>query len=164
MYVPRSSAVRCMHRNISILYSNYYYNLVVSHSCFLVCRFSLIVLCVCVRISVIYEYVCAQPLSLSSSSSWQRFFLDKEILEEVDKDVKRTLPHLHFFNHDKKYVDHFILQIITNSNNKLVEQQHIPTHYDAIIVVVVAAIHYLCIQMCGVNLLLVKVPLSIMRL
>jgi len=41
------------------------------------------------------------PLSTSSSSQWNAFFKDKEFIEEFDKDVKRTLPHLHFFNHDK---------------------------------------------------------------
>ncbi|PRP89079.1 hypothetical protein PROFUN_01799 [Planoprotostelium fungivorum] len=41
------------------------------------------------------------PLNTSSDSSWNAFFKDNELLDEVDKDVKRTLPHLHFFNHDK---------------------------------------------------------------
>jgi TBC1 domain family member 13 len=31
---------------------------------------------------------------------WEQYFEDSEIQEEVDKDVRRTLPHLHFFNSD----------------------------------------------------------------
>jgi len=41
------------------------------------------------------------PLSTSSSSQWSAFFKDKELIEEIDKDAKRTLPGLHFFNNDK---------------------------------------------------------------
>jgi len=43
------------------------------------------------------------PLSTSKESQWNAFFKDKELVEEIDKDVKRTLPHLHFFNYDKYY-------------------------------------------------------------
>ncbi len=42
-----------------------------------------------------------QPLSTSTKSVWNAYFKDKELVDEIDKDVKRTLPHLHFFNHDK---------------------------------------------------------------
>eukprot|EP01113_Clastostelium_recurvatum_P014914 TRINITY_DN18189_c0_g1_i1.p1 TRINITY_DN18189_c0_g1~~TRINITY_DN18189_c0_g1_i1.p1 ORF type:complete len:537 (+),score=143.62 TRINITY_DN18189_c0_g1_i1:1-1611(+) len=42
------------------------------------------------------------PLSTSTSSKWNAFFKDTEIMEEIEKDVKRTFPHLHFFNHDKQ--------------------------------------------------------------
>jgi hypothetical protein len=38
---------------------------------------------------------------MSPDSQWQAFFKDRELMDEIDKDVKRTLPHLHFFNHDK---------------------------------------------------------------
>lgn len=38
------------------------------------------------------------PLSLEKDSKWNAFFKDNEILAEIDKDVKRTFPHLHFFN------------------------------------------------------------------
>lgn len=44
-------------------------------------------------------------MSTASTSRWNLFFKDKEIIEEIDKDVKRTLPHLHFFNHDKEVGD-----------------------------------------------------------
>jgi hypothetical protein len=37
-------------------------------------------------------------LSLDQDSRWNAFFKDNEILSEIDKDVKRTFPHLHFFN------------------------------------------------------------------
>lgn len=40
-------------------------------------------------------------MSTENNSVWNAFFKDKELIEEIDKDVKRTLPHLHFFNHDK---------------------------------------------------------------
>jgi len=43
------------------------------------------------------EAVDDHPLSVSSSSQWNAFFKDKELVDEIDKDVKRTLPHLHFF-------------------------------------------------------------------
>eukprot|EP01118_Nematostelium_gracile_P012345 TRINITY_DN4500_c0_g1_i1.p1 TRINITY_DN4500_c0_g1~~TRINITY_DN4500_c0_g1_i1.p1 ORF type:complete len:438 (+),score=96.38 TRINITY_DN4500_c0_g1_i1:132-1445(+) len=45
------------------------------------------------------------PLSTANTSQWNAYFKDNEILEEIDKDVKRTLPGLHFFNHDKKIGD-----------------------------------------------------------
>jgi len=45
------------------------------------------------------------PLNTSQSSQWHAFFKEKELLEEIDKDVKRTLPGLHFFNNDKKVGD-----------------------------------------------------------
>eukprot|EP00026_Physarum_polycephalum_P003927 Phypoly_transcript_03944.p1 GENE.Phypoly_transcript_03944~~Phypoly_transcript_03944.p1 ORF type:complete len:611 (+),score=126.96 Phypoly_transcript_03944:52-1833(+) len=38
------------------------------------------------------------PLSLDQDSKWNAYFKDNEILAEIDKDVKRTFPHLHFFN------------------------------------------------------------------
>jgi hypothetical protein len=37
------------------------------------------------------------PLSLETDSNWNAFFKDNELLQEIDKDVKRTFPHLHFF-------------------------------------------------------------------
>eukprot|EP01116_Phalansterium_solitarium_P016473 TRINITY_DN3837_c0_g1_i1.p2 TRINITY_DN3837_c0_g1~~TRINITY_DN3837_c0_g1_i1.p2 ORF type:complete len:336 (-),score=114.08 TRINITY_DN3837_c0_g1_i1:114-1121(-) len=37
------------------------------------------------------------PLSTSASSTWNAFFKDGEIIEEIDKDVRRTLPHMQFF-------------------------------------------------------------------
>eukprot|EP01117_Protostelium_nocturnum_P010817 TRINITY_DN3900_c0_g1_i1.p1 TRINITY_DN3900_c0_g1~~TRINITY_DN3900_c0_g1_i1.p1 ORF type:complete len:400 (+),score=59.88 TRINITY_DN3900_c0_g1_i1:385-1584(+) len=42
------------------------------------------------------------PLSTESSSTWNAFFRDNDLMHDIDKDVQRTLPHLHFFNHDKK--------------------------------------------------------------
>lgn len=46
-----------------------------------------------------------KPLSTNTTSKWNEFFKDKELMDEVDKDVKRTLPHLHFFNSDKSIGD-----------------------------------------------------------
>jgi len=37
------------------------------------------------------------PLSQERGSAWNTYFRDKEMLFEIEKDVKRTLPHLHFF-------------------------------------------------------------------
>ncbi|KAK9671491.1 hypothetical protein RND81_12G033400 [Saponaria officinalis] len=37
------------------------------------------------------------PLSLSQSSVWNLFFQDAEIIEQIDRDVKRTHPDMQFF-------------------------------------------------------------------
>ncbi len=45
---------------------------------------------------------CLQPLNTADESSWNRFFIDKDLETEIEKDVRRTFPHLHFFNQDTK--------------------------------------------------------------
>ncbi|KAA3484048.1 TBC1 domain family member 13-like [Gossypium australe] len=40
------------------------------------------------------------PLSLGESSIWNQFFQDTEIIEQIDRDVKRTHPDMHFFSGD----------------------------------------------------------------
>lgn len=40
------------------------------------------------------------PLSDATTSRWHRYFKDKDMQAEIDKDVRRTFPHLHFFNQD----------------------------------------------------------------
>ena len=40
------------------------------------------------------------PLSVQSNSRWNVYFKDRDMQTEIDKDVKRTFPHLHFFNND----------------------------------------------------------------
>ncbi|KAI4370456.1 hypothetical protein MLD38_018809 [Melastoma candidum] len=40
------------------------------------------------------------PLSLGKSSIWNRFFQDTEVIEQIDRDVKRTHPDMHFFSGD----------------------------------------------------------------
>mmetsp|Transcript_2875 Transcript_2875/g.9033 ORF Transcript_2875/g.9033 Transcript_2875/m.9033 type:complete len:611 (+) Transcript_2875:143-1975(+) len=40
------------------------------------------------------------PLSTSEHSIWKTYFQDEAMLREIQKDVCRTFPHLHFFNHD----------------------------------------------------------------
>ncbi|GLT28857.1 hypothetical protein SLA2020_037610 [Shorea laevis] len=40
------------------------------------------------------------PLSLGQSSIWNQFFKDTEIMEQIDRDVKRTHPDMHFFSGD----------------------------------------------------------------
>ncbi|KAL2463358.1 Ypt/Rab-GAP domain of gyp1p superfamily protein [Forsythia ovata] len=40
------------------------------------------------------------PLSLGKSSVWNQFFQDTEIIEQIDRDVKRTHPDMHFFSGD----------------------------------------------------------------
>ena len=37
---------------------------------------------------------------MNVESTWGQYFKDLEMMEEIDKDVKRTFPHLHFFNKD----------------------------------------------------------------
>ncbi|KAK2643992.1 hypothetical protein Ddye_019187 [Dipteronia dyeriana] len=43
------------------------------------------------------------PLSLGKSSVWNQFFQDTEIIEQIDRDVKRTHPDLHFFSGDSPF-------------------------------------------------------------
>ncbi|GFP80689.1 tbc1 domain family member 13 [Phtheirospermum japonicum] len=40
------------------------------------------------------------PLSLGRSSIWNHFFQDTEIMEQIDRDVKRTHPDIPFFSGD----------------------------------------------------------------
>ncbi|KAL3634392.1 hypothetical protein CASFOL_021446 [Castilleja foliolosa] len=40
------------------------------------------------------------PLSLGKSSIWNKFFQDSEIIEQIDRDVKRTHPDIPFFSGD----------------------------------------------------------------
>ncbi|XP_027345864.1 TBC1 domain family member 13-like [Abrus precatorius] len=40
------------------------------------------------------------PLSLGKTSVWNQFFQDTEIIDQIDRDVKRTHPDLHFFSGD----------------------------------------------------------------
>ncbi|KAJ9555634.1 hypothetical protein OSB04_010248 [Centaurea solstitialis] len=40
------------------------------------------------------------PLSLGKTSVWNRFFQDTEIIEQIDRDVKRTHPDMQFFSGD----------------------------------------------------------------
>eukprot|EP00249_Psilotum_nudum_P019955 c27495_g1_i1 orf=620-2161(+) len=37
------------------------------------------------------------PLSLGKTSVWNQYFLDSEVCEQIDRDVKRTHPDMHFF-------------------------------------------------------------------
>ncbi|GAV66166.1 RabGAP-TBC domain-containing protein [Cephalotus follicularis] len=43
------------------------------------------------------------PLSLGKTSIWNQFFQDTEIIEQIDRDVKRTHPDLHFFSGDSQF-------------------------------------------------------------
>ncbi|KAL8201714.1 hypothetical protein R6Q57_010861 [Mikania cordata] len=40
------------------------------------------------------------PLSLGKSSIWNQYFQDSEIIEQIDRDVKRTHPDIPFFSGD----------------------------------------------------------------
>ncbi|XP_010527478.1 PREDICTED: TBC domain-containing protein C1952.17c-like [Tarenaya hassleriana] len=40
------------------------------------------------------------PLSLGTTSTWNNFFKDSEVMEQIDRDVMRTHPDLHFFSGD----------------------------------------------------------------
>ncbi|KAE8703013.1 DUF246 domain-containing protein [Hibiscus syriacus] len=42
------------------------------------------------------------PLSLGKSSVWNQFFQDSEIIEQIDRDVMRTHPGMHFFSGDSQ--------------------------------------------------------------
>ncbi|KAK2975208.1 hypothetical protein RJ640_022100 [Escallonia rubra] len=43
------------------------------------------------------------PLSLGKTSVWNQFFQDTEIIEQIDRDVKRTHPDMHFFSGDSLF-------------------------------------------------------------
>ncbi|KAL8106182.1 uncharacterized protein LOC141678319 [Apium graveolens] len=43
------------------------------------------------------------PLSLGTTSAWNQFFQDTEIIEQIDRDVMRTHPDLHFFSGDSLF-------------------------------------------------------------
>uniref|UniRef100_A0A5B7B7J3 Putative TBC1 domain family member 13 n=1 Tax=Davidia involucrata TaxID=16924 RepID=A0A5B7B7J3_DAVIN len=43
------------------------------------------------------------PLSLGKTSIWNQFFQDTEIIEQIDRDVKRTHPDLNFFSGDSQF-------------------------------------------------------------
>ncbi|XP_077212251.1 ypt/Rab-GAP domain of gyp1p superfamily protein [Tasmannia lanceolata] len=43
------------------------------------------------------------PLSLGKTSVWNQFFQDTEIIEQIDRDVKRTHPDMHFFSGDTSF-------------------------------------------------------------
>ncbi|XP_043810924.1 TBC1 domain family member 13 isoform X2 [Manihot esculenta] len=43
------------------------------------------------------------PLSLGKTSVWNQFFQDTEIMEQIDRDVKRTHPDMHFFSGDSSF-------------------------------------------------------------
>ncbi|PWA88592.1 ypt/Rab-GAP domain of gyp1p superfamily protein [Artemisia annua] len=43
------------------------------------------------------------PLSLGKTSVWNQFFQDSEIIEQIDRDVKRTHPDMQFFSGDSAY-------------------------------------------------------------
>ncbi|GMY26797.1 TBC1 domain family member 13-like isoform X4 [Fagus crenata] len=43
------------------------------------------------------------PLSLGKTSIWNQFFQDTEIIEQIDRDVKRTHPDMHFFSGDSPF-------------------------------------------------------------
>ncbi|KAJ7980534.1 TBC1 domain family member protein [Quillaja saponaria] len=43
------------------------------------------------------------PLSLGKTSIWNQFFQDTEIIEQIDRDVKRTHPDMQFFSGDSQF-------------------------------------------------------------
>ncbi|KAK7387622.1 hypothetical protein VNO78_28544 [Psophocarpus tetragonolobus] len=43
------------------------------------------------------------PLSLGKTSIWNQFFQQAEIIEQIDRDVKRTHPDIHFFSGDSQF-------------------------------------------------------------
>merc|ERR1712072_713385 len=43
------------------------------------------------------------PLSQQEDSAWTAYFKDEHIMEEINKDVQRTYPDMHFFVDDKRH-------------------------------------------------------------
>ncbi|XP_061369137.1 uncharacterized protein LOC133312021 [Gastrolobium bilobum] len=43
------------------------------------------------------------PLSLGKTSIWNQFFQDTEIIDQIDRDVKRTHPDMPFFSGDSQF-------------------------------------------------------------
>ncbi|XP_028215306.1 TBC1 domain family member 13-like isoform X4 [Glycine soja] len=43
------------------------------------------------------------PLSLVKTSIWNQFFQDTEIIDQIDRDVNRTHPDIHFFSGDSLF-------------------------------------------------------------
>ncbi|GER28786.1 Ypt/Rab-GAP domain of gyp1p superfamily protein [Striga asiatica] len=43
------------------------------------------------------------PLSLGQSSIWNQFFQESEVIEQIDRDVKRTHPDIPFFSGDSTF-------------------------------------------------------------
>mmetsp|Transcript_37548 Transcript_37548/g.106033 ORF Transcript_37548/g.106033 Transcript_37548/m.106033 type:complete len:261 (-) Transcript_37548:128-910(-) len=41
------------------------------------------------------------PLSLGTTSAWNTYFKDAEVMEQIERDVMRTHPDMHFFSGDK---------------------------------------------------------------
>ena len=63
-----------------------------------------------------WERVEDDPLNQGADSQWNAFFLDKGIHEEIFKDVRRTLPGLHYFNDEHYLVMERILFIFAKLN------------------------------------------------
>lgn len=40
---------------------------------------------------------CHQPLSRKHDSQWNTYFKDNDMIADIEKDVRRTFPYLHFF-------------------------------------------------------------------
>ncbi|XP_058787157.1 uncharacterized protein LOC131661585 [Vicia villosa] len=55
--------------------------------------------CMLPRSQVTHE---EHPLSLGKTSIWNQFFQDTGIIEQIDRDVKRTHPDMHFFCGDSQ--------------------------------------------------------------
>ncbi|KAF8697124.1 hypothetical protein HU200_036117 [Digitaria exilis] len=51
------------------------------------------------------------PLSLGKTSVWNQYFQESEIVEQIDRDVKRTHPEMQFFNGDSS--DSSLKRILT---------------------------------------------------
>ena len=44
-----------------------------------------------------------QPLSNDPDSQWSKFFKDNDVLLQIDKDCRRLLPDISFFQHPTGY-------------------------------------------------------------
>lgn len=54
---------------------------------------------------LVAEEAADHPLSQSASSTWNEFFKENDIINQIEKDVHRTFPHLHFFQIEESEVD-----------------------------------------------------------
>eukprot|EP00033_Pygsuia_biforma_P005300 GCRY01005839.1.p1 GENE.GCRY01005839.1~~GCRY01005839.1.p1 ORF type:complete len:422 (-),score=84.33 GCRY01005839.1:474-1739(-) len=67
------------------------------------------------------------PLSLDENSTWKTYFKDQEILEEIKKDVHRTLPDFHFFRNAA--AEHDGADRITHVSHGVEEEEGNTPHY-----------------------------------
>ena len=66
-----------------------------------------------------------QPLSMEPSSKWQSYFKDTEVLKQIDRDVRRTMPSLSFFQSRVSRANRHVLARAANLPFNLVRRVHL---------------------------------------